>query len=389
MKVAMISDYFPKYGAKVVQNIIQYSQNFDVDFFVISSTYDQLGNKIQAGVSYDLGVKVYRLKSFAIECSGTPYVIPYQYLTAIEEIISVEKPDILHIHFPVCLGSWIALHIGKKCGIPVVLTLHGISEGYSDKKLALIAKIMKIPVKYCLQNSDIITAISQLTKEYHEKEYALEHDIVLIPNGVDLDLFKPIQPLPKEAFKWIDSNFIKIGFVGHVRHAKGLHFLVQSANEIIKQSPQNILFIIGGEGPMRQDLMQMVSDRGLEDNFLFPGYIPDESLSYYLNSLDIFVQPSLVEGMPQGVLEAMACGKPIVATDVGGVSEIVDNGVNGYLIDPGSPEQLCNAVVKLVEDANMRRIFGENSQKIVEEKFDWGVLCVKYYNLYTSIISSK
>ena len=392
MKIAMVSDYYPQFGTQVVQKIINCAKSSGFDFFVISSRHDPYGHKLSGGLNIEDGVTVYRVKSSHMKLAGTPYPLPYGMLWSFRRIIAAEKPDVIHIHFPVFPGAWISAFMATKRKVPVVTTCHGFPEGSGVPILTAASEfIVRFPMKYCLQQSKVITAVSQHTADMIASvNHIPSEKIEVISNGVDINTFRPYQRRSGTRFAWSNGERGKVvGFIGHVRHTKGIRFLVESAARIIKGSDDKVIFVIAGEGPARQALMNEVLTLGLETHFFFPGQISVAQLPDFYNSLDLLVQPSLAEGMPQTVLEAMSCGKPVVASNVGGLLELVFDDENGYLVNPSSPNEIADRVLGLVNRPDLMQEFGRRSRQIIEEKFELAQLCRRYLDVYKRVQSSS
>ena len=142
--------------------------------------------------------------------------------------------------------------------------------------------------------------------------------------------------------------------------------------------------VIAGNGPMRDQLEMLIEELGIGD-FVWMGGdrndIPD-----FLRLLDIFVLPSIGEGISNTILEAMATGLPIIATNVGGNPELVEDGVNGYLVPPGNPEKLAKYIIKLTESSDTRSLLGKASLDKVTEQFNWDSTVEKYINVYDELL---
>lgn len=310
MKIALVSDYYPYLGAQVMRRIIEYAGNPNFEFFVVSSSHDPNGRRLPTGLNIENGVRVYRVQGGHIKLVGTPFPLSYGMLWDLPRILKSEKPDIVHIHFPIFPAAWIGTYITQKHRLPLVTTCHGVPEGYKNPILRVVSKlIVKYPMGYCHRHSDIVTAVSEQTAERIAVVNRIPREkITTIYNGVDLNTFRPSQHRNQLHFEWSHRPGIVIGLVAHMRYVKGIQFFIAASARIIQESSSKAVFVIAGEGPLRDSLVSMVKKNGLEKHFFFPGYIPSDALTDFYNSIDTLVQSSLFEGMSQvvpqqGILE--------------------------------------------------------------------------------------
>jgi glycosyltransferase involved in cell wall biosynthesis len=232
---------------------------------------------------------------------------------------------------------------------------------------ALAAKTYeKIFGRIIISSSDVVIAVSNSVREHLLSLGASPKKVIVIPNGVDLEEFG----LQSTVYKGNESNII---FVGRLIPNKGLEYLVKAAKILVDEKVKRIKFKIVGDGPCRQQLEELVAKHGLSTHFEFLGHVP--RVSDVLREGGIFVRPSLTEGMPLTVLEAMASGLPIIATKVSGTSEIIIHNETGILIEPGNVKQLAEAIKYLIESPNEALRLGQNARTFIEhyykEKFSW------------------
>lgn len=199
----------------------------------------------------------------------------------------------------------------------------------------------------------------------------------LIYNGVDP--YK-IEFLEKNAAKiklssllkhgqkdFLQSDFI-VGTIANFYETKGLKYLIEAAGVFVRESANNPIFLLIGDGPEREKLELQIKESGLENKVLLPGRVSEAYA--YLSAFDVFVLPSVKEGFPWAVLEAMAAKLPIIATDVGGNSEIIDNNKNGILVRPGEPADIATALNHIEEKESIRKEMGFQAHQTVIFKYD-------------------
>jgi glycosyltransferase involved in cell wall biosynthesis len=198
----------------------------------------------------------------------------------------------------------------------------------------------------------------------------------VIPNGVDTALFSPLAeepPLPPVFF-----------FAGRLDDQKGVDVLL----EAFRRLPSGPRLRLAGTGPQEDDYRRLASELGIDGAVRFLGPVPRARLPTLMCECHVFVLPSRYENLPLGVLEAMACGRPVVAARVGGVAEMVEDGVEGFLVPPEDPHALALALRRLLEDAPLRRRMGEAGRARVLGRFTWDAVAAETEAFYTGLLRS-
>lgn len=226
--------------------------------------------------------------------------------------------------------------------------------------------------------SDIIIADSYKVAEVlHKKLRINKNKICIIPiagiNFNDYDLVKHYQKLEHI-----------VGSVGSLREPKGYSYLVKAAIKVIKKYPKT-KFIIAGDGPDKEELQKRIEKNDLSRNFFLLGYQSD--IPKVLSKLDVYVQPSIWEGLCITVVEAMAAGLPVIASNVGGISESVINKKNGYLIEVKNSKILAEKIIYLIEHRKARERMGIESRKLAEKKYALKIMINKIDKLLCDLIS--
>jgi glycosyltransferase involved in cell wall biosynthesis len=208
--------------------------------------------------------------------------------------------------------------------------------------------------------SDAVIAVSEAVAE-SVRAYATG-PVTVIPNGVDMEVFQP------RARR--DDRELRLVFVGRLIANKGPDVALDAFLRVEKVFPEARLTMVG-DGPMRSRLEHVVNQKGIAGKVEFLGTRTD--VAEILGDSDMFVRPSLVEGMPLTVLEAMATALPVIVCDVGGVSEIVSNEVTGFVVPPGSPDAVAEAMALLLDDEQRRQRMGAAGLDRVREGYSWDV----------------
>ena len=250
-----------------------------------------------------------------------------------------------------------------------------------------MARLAKLELETA-QNSTLIVTISNYSLEKMKQFYKVdETKIRIVPNGVDTEKFQPLEGREgvKRMFGLGDEPCVL--FVGSLIPRKGLSFLVESARKIVKEK-SDTKFLIVGEGPLRKQLDNSLKKANLSGNFKFLGNLKDDALQAVYNCADVFALPSIQEGQGIVLLEAQACGKPVVAFNIGGVNEAVRNGETGLLVKLGDTEQFANALLKLIGDKGLQEKMGNEGRKYVLEKYTWDICAQKMLKVYYEALES-
>lgn len=378
LKVLHIVDYYPYYAGKVVEEIAKRLTKKGVIVKVISSN-------LMASSGNSIKENVVRLKASRVTLRDTSYIIyDLRDLMLLKEQLDV---DIIHLHF---LYSFLSLYIGiikklKKIEPPIVATSHGLTSGYESTIVEMTAKLLdKLSKKLVITGASAITTVSKLEYDYLVRIFPHKR-LYYIPNGIDRSFFKPDNNKRRilRDRLGIDSDDFLVLYFAHLRAAKGVFTFLKAMHKVVSRT-DFVKFIIAGYGPSANYIKQ-IKEKYKKRLNTFLGYISDKDLPYLYNACDIYVLPSHVEGMPLSVMEAMACGKPVIVTSVGDMPFIVKNGVNGIVIPPGNAELLANGIIYLAKNKELRNLMAElNLRKMA--KYDWDKISNRYYSLYAEML---
>jgi len=274
-----------------------------------------------------------------------------------------EPFDVLHAYFLTQAG-FVATYAGKYLNIPSVVSMRG-----NDIERAPFDPSKFSHVMYALHNAGAVT--TNASKLAEKAKAFVDKAIHIIPNGIDTNLFKPLDKnvALAETFNLQPSNMRVIGFVGELRKKKGLATLLSAFTRINKTHPASLLIV----GEIRQGDDKKYFDEFQNVNpqlrIIVTGYIPHKDLPAYYALMDVFVHPSVRDGMPNAVLEAMACEKAIIATPVGGIQDILQDGKNGVIVNVNEPSMLAEKIIELLDDPKKREALGKNARELIAGKF--------------------
>ena len=282
------------------------------------------------------------------------------------------KPQVIHTHRYVIRYTLIPSLL---CRIPVrIHTIHNIAE----KEVDFPGRIIHF-LAFKMFNYKPV-GISQYITKSAGNYYGI-NNMSCVYNCIATELYLNKHGVRKEvrlSLNLFDDDFA-ILHVGRFFPQKNHRLLIEAFSKVVKAVTNAVLFLVG-DGELRAEMEELVREKGLSKNVRFLGIrddVPD-----LLAASDVLVLPSDWEGLPLTVLEAMAAGKAVIATSVGGVPELITDGVNGFLVQPGDAEALAGAMIKLAEDPGVSRKMGQIGEKLAQEKFDIKIMAKEYEKLY-------
>lgn len=306
----------------------------------------------------------------------------FHYIPELCEALVDSDVDLIHTveNFPP--HSWHAFKASLEKRVPLTFTQH--QYYMPDKGLGLLFRIIeKTRSKKINKRSNRIIAVSNAAKRFLIERYKVSEDrIVVVPSGVDTGLFKPQR-------KEKTDNGLTLMTVARLTEAKGLVYLIR-AFQIIRENFPNARLLIVGKGEQTGELKKLVSSLGLDGNVSFLSeYILNEGMPSLYNSCDIFVLPSLIEPVGIAAIEAVSCGLPIIATSVGGLSDVVEENLNGFLVPPRDHVSITTKIYPLLEDGDLRKKFGKASRRIALQKFDYKKVAQRTLKVYEDIMGKS
>lgn len=334
--------------------------------------------------SYD-GIKVRCYDSLSIGFRlGIPYPIPN--VTSYKAFLeSVKSSALIHAHGHPYLSSLMAAKLAKRYSKPFVLTQHNTFIEYGSI-WDTVERLNDFAVgKAVLKEADKIIVVSNATMRYVLSLGADPEKIKLLHNGVDLERFKPLTGV-KDAVReklGISKNAVVVITVRRLVYKNGVDTLIDSAKIAIKKNPK-LLFLVVGTGPDFAEVKARTEQLGIGNSFRLTGFVSDEDLPLYYNAADFFVLPSKSgEGLPLVALEAMACGLPVVATKVGGITEVIMTDY-GRIVPPDNPDAMAEAVLEFSNGELSSLKSGLRSR--IEQKFSWDKNVERLVKIYKEFI---
>jgi glycosyltransferase involved in cell wall biosynthesis len=285
-------------------------------------------------------------------------------------------PSIRIVHIHTCSykgfkhASWTA-KLAKLCGKKVVMHMHGggFKEYYETDKVFVKKQLDKI---------DAIIALTPSWKDFYSNVVGVKN-VYVIPNIVPEPKYIPVEK---------KNNVFNLLFLGHIHKAKGIFDLVQVLNENHNEYMGKIKLYVGGGMFEEEELKNYVIDNQLEDVVTLCGWVGENDKAKLFSISDAFILPSYIEGQPVSIIEAMSYGLPILSTTVGGIPELVSDGKNGYLFEPGNKGQIKVNIDKLLTNERLRKAMGDKSKKMSEAYMPC-VIRIGLEQLYLTLIDKQ
>ena len=291
------------------------------------------------------------------------------------------KPDIVHVFFGIPDGP-IGWMLKRVYGLPYLISLRGADVPSDEvKRFARHYQLLRPLIRWLWQDAEALVAVSNGLRDY-AFETAPELPIEVIPNAIELSIFTP----PRQRNH---NGPVRLLFVGRFNAFKNVENLLEAAGQLREMGVDNFELHLVGDGERRANLERLTVEKGLTRHVRFLGWVDRQAIVERYRQADLFVTASTWEGMPNTVLEGMACGLPVVATRASGLDQLVQDGVNGYLVDINEPAALANHLAALIDNPYERRRMGKESRKIAEQEFAWDYITEQYVCIYQRIINKK
>ena len=317
---------------------------------------------------------VANLKKSMLAIFQLPFFFVAQFV-ALTYLVLRNKIKIIHAHWLVPQGL-LAVILKIFLKVDVIVSIHG-SDIFLSKY-----PIMRLVNRFVIQHADVVTANSSATKAEALK-IVKNKDVYVIPMGVDTNYFVPVT----SSYEF-ESRLIRLLYVGRLIDWKGVVYLIRSI-PMIKKGGVNVKLTIVGDGTQKNELMALVRELRLEDSVKFVGEVAHEETLKYYQSSDLLVVPSIIkssgetEGLGVVILEAMSCGLPVVGSRVGGIVDIIQDGVNGFMVDQKKPEKIADVVLEFVKYVPDERLkLKRMARQTVLDRFSWEIIAQQFEEVY-------
>lgn len=331
------------------------------------------------------GAKMYKLP-YLLKVSSTP--VNPSWHSRLTEIIRDERPDVVNGHIPVPYIADVAARVAQKEGVPFILTYHNDLAGHTLQARLFSGLYKALMGRRTLGLADRVVATSPV---YVERSDALRDHrgkIRIVPPGVDTSVFYKMRTGRLQRALGLDEGKVVL-FVGRLDKAsrhKGLDDLLK-AIEMANQSLDVHLAVVG-RGDHADHYRDKAKQLGIERKATFLGYVTNEELAQYYSDTDLLVLPSLdrTEGFGMVLIEAQACGAPVIGTNVGGIPCALVDGRTGLLVPPSDVETLSKALLRILGDEGYARLLGQNGIEWVSEEFSWDVVSERFYRTILEVL---
>lgn len=335
------------------------------------------------------GVEVYRIDSYK---NPSPDFATWVYLmnmnmqketAALMKKIST-KVDVIHAHDWLVANAGIGLkHIFRK---PLLVTMHSTEMGRRNGLHTTAEKMIHETEAWLTYEAWKVICCSDYMVSHVKYVFGLPNDkMVMVPNGVNTQSYDGAEPNRSDfrsKFALPEEKIVL--YVGRLVYEKGIHVLINAVPKIL--SNVNAKFIIVGSGYMKEQLLNIVRSMGLEHKVLFEGFMDETTLVRLQKCADVSVVPSLFEPFGIVALEAMAAKSPVVASDTGGLSEIIEHDVTGVKVYANNPDSLGWGITKVLQDEGYANHLRQNAYKRIQEKFDWEKIAQQTKKIYEGVL---
>lgn len=302
--------------------------------------------------------------------------------------------DVVHLHYPNFTGAqsvWWAKTTKRIKKLVLHYHMDLVAGGWKGLIFKTYTKLM---MPFIIKSADKVI-VTSLDYGRQSNIAWLKDKLIEVPNGVDIERF-----LPKERDAGLLAKYgligkQVIGFVGALDKAhyfKGVDKLIKAFYFLYNAGRQegdnhNCRLLIVGGGDLKKDYHDLARQLGLADKVIFTGFVKDEDLPQHYNLMDVFVLPSIDKSEAFGLVlvEAMACAKPVIASNLAGVRSVVDDGVNGLLANPGDEQDLANKINYLIQNPELAKSFGLAGRKKAEVKYGWGIIGERLEEIFTKL----
>ena len=306
---------------------------------------------------------------------------------ALRRLFMSRRYDVVHTHSG--KAGLIGRIAAKMARVPIIVhTIHGPSfYGYQNPLGNWAFRWAEQVAGAC--TAQFVSVADAMTEQYLAAGIGAPGKYVTIRSGMNIDAFRnaPRDDSFRESLGISEGDLV-VGKIARLFRLKGHEFLFEAAPRIVATVP-NVKFLLVGDGTYRERFEGLVAEMGLRKHFVFAGLVPPQEIPRYVASMDLLVHLSLREGLPRALPQALACGKPVVAFDVDGAREVCLDGQTGLLVRAGDAGALAGAVIRLLQDANLRHRMGAQGRDLVTERFSEARMVQQLDELYRRLRAAR
>ncbi len=387
MKICLQNGLFHPFAGGIEKHMYGLSRglaDLGVDVTVVTGRINDLPGREDLD-----GIKVCRVPCWAAKVPffyPPPFVISPGFPLHLKKLDDEHGFDLFHLHNRFFADFNLALPYARLKRKPFVMTAHNPRPKHVASPLAALGTSYDWLIgRWPFVLADRVIAVSEWARHDIAKYGVDKEKIVTIPNGVNVEEFNPGgSMLVRDKYRVGDGELLL--FVGRLVPQKGISYLLEAMPLVLGQHPGARLVLVG-RGSLCESLKRQASRIGLDGSVIFSGYMEEDELKDAYGACDLFVLPSTVEPFGIVIVEAMACGKPVVCTDSGGVREIVADSINGFVVPARDPGALAHRICQLLSDKGARDRMGRMGRYIAETRFDWKSIAVKTKRLYEDVLA--
>ena len=291
-----------------------------------------------------------------------------------------ERFDAVHVHVTHLMAAGAGL-VRRRSGLPVITKISGFYEfegGVLDPDARW--KPLNRLIRHGLARVDRVQTISEQTRAKLVAAGFRDEQIAFVPNGIDTREPPPPRPV---------DDVLRIGYCGRLREVKGVHVLLDGLAHVRRRRPDvRLELAIAGDGETRAALERQARELGIDDALVWLGHVDETGTAPFYASLDVYVQPSFAEGLPNSVMEAMLAARPVVASDIGGNTDLVDDGTCGLLFPAGDAAALAERLVRLIDEPDTRRELGTAGRAVIDARYGFDAVVTRLLALYRADVPS-
>jgi glycosyltransferase involved in cell wall biosynthesis len=377
MKIAQISATFPPYKGGTGSVCNSYALELT-----------KLGNEVTVFTSINRGVNAetesaeFKVKRFnpIFRIGNAPFI---------PQLLLIEKFDIVHLHYPFFFGAELVFLLYLLKGQKYFITYHNdvLLEGWMGFFLKFYKKLF---MGLVLKNAEKICVTSfDYAKNSDLSNLVSEEKIIEISNGLDLKSFTSdlTGKALKKKFGYKSDLLLFVGAMDKAHYFKGVDYLLKSFEKLLSKN-KSVTLILIGDGDLKQSYMDLSEKLRISENVKFLGSVSQSKLIEHYKMADVVILPSVNMGEAFGLVlvEGMAFCKPVIASNLPGVRSVVDDNVNGLLVEPKEIDELCSKIEFLLNRSDLRIKMGKEGRKKVEDKYDWPVIVSKLNNAYKEVL---
>jgi glycosyltransferase involved in cell wall biosynthesis len=382
----MIPAFYPAvaYGGTV--NVAYYlskglaKRNHEVTVYT-SDTLDKDRRQKENFAAID-GINVYYFKNISNRLAWARFVLNTGVISALRK--NLNKFDIIHLHGYRNFQNFFCYYYAKKHNIPYIVQAHG-SLPYLNQKQLIKKSIDSIIGYRLLQDASRVIALHKTEADQYKKMGVAENKIEIIPNGIDLSEYESLPERGQFRNKYhIRNNEKIILYLGRIHKIKGIDLLINAYSKLVKDIEETKLVIVGPDDGFLSELKKQATELGMEGKVLFTGSLFDhDKLSAYVDA-DVFVLPSYYDCYPVTVLEAMACGTPVIITKNTGIVDVVNEAA--YTVNCNNYLEFSNIIQRVLQDSTLRSNMSKIGRHLIQNELNWDNIVTKVEEVYEDCI---